>query len=165
MVRPVEPMPIEEYFELEDASLERHEYIEGHVYALAGTSPRHNQIVLNIASAFRAASRGTACRVHALEVMLRISASRIYYPDVMVVCEPAEPTDRREKLFTYREIASLRAYYIVHLDAVKVEQHWLDESGTWWSGILAREAMLHIPCLDLDLPLADIYEGVTFDES
>ncbi|HEX5164110.1 MAG TPA: hypothetical protein VFV93_01840, partial [Thermomicrobiales bacterium] len=73
-------------------------------------------------------------------------------------------TDRREKLFAYRQIETLRSYLIVHADEKVIEQHWID-NGVWRHDILEDNASVHIPCLDFDLDLADIYEGVTFEES
>jgi len=73
-------MSVEEYLELEAASTTRHEYVDGHLYALAGVTNRHDDIVVNVIASFRPASRGTPCRVRTGEVMLKISATRYYYP-------------------------------------------------------------------------------------
>jgi hypothetical protein len=45
-----------------------------------------------------------------------------------------------------------------------VENHFRDDEGTWWHGTL-HGGKLHVPCLNFDLPLEEIYEGVSFDES
>lgn len=179
------PMTVDEYLELEASSTIRHEYVEGHVYALAGASQQHNEIVLNIAERFRSAARQNDCRVRAMEIMLRITSNRYYYPDALATCVPeefrtravespcvvvevlspsTEQIDHREKLFAYKSIRTLRAYYIVHQDSMTVENHWRDEDGNWWHGTLHGEGALHVPCLNIDLPLADIYEGVRFDD-
>lgn len=178
-------MTVEEYLALEETSTVRHEYIDGHIYALAGVTNRHDDIVVNVITSFRQASRGTTCRVRSGEVQLRVTSTRYYYPDVQIVCHPVDPNhrsvtdpcvivevlspsaeqvDQREKLFAYKSIESLRAYYIVHQDRMTVENHWRDEDGIWWHGTLHGEGTLHVPCLNVDLPLADIYEGVTFDD-
>lgn len=88
-------------------------------------------------------------------MMLRASEEVFYYPDVMVVCRDdeagedalyqdspclvvevtspsTEATDRREKMLIYRNISSLKAYLIVHQQAMRVERHWRDETGRWW---------------------------------
>jgi Uma2 family endonuclease len=184
IVQPQRHLTVEEYFELEETSLERHEYIDGLLYAFAGASPRHNDIVLNIAERFRAAARETSCRIHALEVRLQVTPARYVYPDIQVVCdEPVmderfrtrpcvvvevlspstEMTDRREKIFLYRGVDGLRAYYIVWQDQMKVQQHWRDENGDWQIGTLFYDGVLHVPCLGFDLPIQDIYAGVSFD--
>ena len=53
---------VEEYLELEDASPERHEYVAGGIYALAGATRRHNLIVGNIFAQLRAMATGGPCR-------------------------------------------------------------------------------------------------------
>jgi len=177
---------VEEYLALEESSVIRHEYVDGHLFALAGSSQNHNEIVLNVAERFRAAARGIHCRVRAMEVMLSVTSSRYYYPDVMVTCHQddthrrtihqpcvivevlspsTEQVDTREKLFAYKTITSLRAYYIVRQDSMTVDNHWRDDDGNWWHGTLYQQGTLRVPCLNLDLPLAEIYEGVVFDSA
>ena len=41
---------VEEYLALERESEERHEYLDGHVYAMAGESPEHSDICANLVS-------------------------------------------------------------------------------------------------------------------
>lgn len=148
-------------------------------------SNRHDRIVVNLITALNTRARGTDCQVHTGEMMVRVSESRYYYPDVHVVCQPSTDdtrtitapcvvvevlsrstsgVDRREKLFAYRQIESLRAYLIVHQDEKTVEQHWLD-NGVWRHDILERDAAVHIPCLDFDLPLDIVYEGIVFNDA
>src|SRR6266404_1937645 len=52
---------VEEYLEGELHSQVRHEYVEGHVYAMAGASDDHNRIAGNIFSFLHAALRGKPC--------------------------------------------------------------------------------------------------------
>jgi Uma2 family endonuclease len=155
------------------------------MYALAGASLRHDQIVVNLVSDLRPIARGTDRRVHTGEVMVRVSNSRYYYPDLHVNCESldgdssvvdhpcvvvqvlspsTEGTDRREKLFAYRQIEALRMYLIVHQDEPVVEVEWLDD-GVWRHDILEGDGTIRVPCLDVDLSLATIYEDVAFDHS
>jgi Uma2 family endonuclease len=84
---------------------------------------------------------------------------------IEVLSPSTEGTDRREKLFAYQGIASLRAYLIVHQDERRVERYWRAATGPWRQEDIAGDAAVPIPCLDFDLSLADIYEGVRFDES
>lgn len=179
-------MSVEDYLEAEATSTVRHEFVDGHLYALAGVTNRHDDIVVNIITQFRSASRGTPCRIRTGEVMLQVSSTRFYYPDVHVICHPVSVTSRtvtdpcvivevlspttaqidlREKLFAYKTIESLRAYYVVHQDRKTVENHWRDDDGTWWHGTLHGDGMLRVPCLDVELRLDDIYDGVTFDDA
>ncbi len=83
---------------------------------------------------------------------------------VEVLSPSTSQINRREKLFAYTTIETLRAYYIVHQDRMTVENRERDDDGDWWHGVLHDKGALHVPCLNIDLPLADIHEGVTFDE-
>src|SRR6185503_7069483 len=87
------PLSIDEYFELEERSPIRHEYVDGEVYAMTGVTRRHSRIAGNVFAHAWAAARGGPCRVHVNDLKVRIG-DIIYYPDVMVACG-AEPADAR----------------------------------------------------------------------
>src|SRR5947209_849523 len=81
---------------MEEASQTKHEYVAGEVYALSGATRRHNQIAGNILAQLWAAARGGHCDVYGSDMRLRIGDDAVYYPDVQVVCDPADA----EPLFT-----------------------------------------------------------------
>lgn len=183
MARRQETISPREYFEIEEHSPVRHEYVEGFLYALAGVSNRHDRIVVNVILALGPQSRATHCQIHTGEMMVRVSESRYYYPDVHVTCQPEDDgsrmvtspcvivevlspstagTDRREKLFAYQQIKSLRAYLVIHADDKTVENHWLDDK-IWRHDTVEGDASIYIPCLDFNLPLTEIYDGLTFE--
>jgi Uma2 family endonuclease len=185
LARPHLLRTVEEYLELEESSTVRHEFIDGYIYALAGVTNRHDDIVINVISLFRQAARGTSCRIRSGEVQLRVTSTRYYYPDVQVVCNPVSPNqrfvtdpcvivevpspsteqiDQREKLFAYTTIESVRAYFIIHQDQRTIENHWRDAEDKWRHETLYEDGSLRVPCLNMDLSLDDIYEGVTFDD-
>ena len=81
----------EEYLEGEGSSEIRHEYLGGHVYAMAGATRNHNRIVGNVFGELRERLRGKSCEPYGSDLKLRLSAGRVfYYPDVMVVCDPRD---------------------------------------------------------------------------
>ena len=86
---------VEEYLALERASEERHEYVDGHVYAMAGESPEHSDICSNLITILNLQLRGTPCRVWTKDTKVRSGpeprsrrATRglFSYPDLVVVC-------------------------------------------------------------------------------
>ena len=177
-------MSVVDYLAFEEGSPVRHEYVAGAIYALAGATEPHNRIAGNIFGHLWAAARKGACRVFMSDMKLRIDdgpESLFYYPDVMVVCDPddrevryktrpclivevlspgTDAVDRREKLFHYKRLASLRAYLVASQDEPKVSYHYRDEGGTWWHAEVAGEGVVPFPCPDVALSLAEIYEGV-----
>jgi Uma2 family endonuclease len=174
-------LSVEEYLLLEETSPVRHEYIGGTLQAKAGASAAHNQIAGNIFGHLWSAARGSACRVFMSDMLLRVSDEVLYYPDVMVTCDPADrdrrmvrnpclvvevlsPTssqvDLREKLLAYRALPGLDAYVIVWQDARRIQRHWRDERGAWWLSELSESGRVALPCPQLELALSDLYEGV-----
>ena len=174
-------MTLDEYLEFERKSSVRHEFVEGEIYAFAGASRRHSLIVTNLVIALGTAARGSTCEVHSNDVKLQVTGRNVYYPDVMVVCDPEDvdelivsrpclvvevispPTqlvDRREKLFFYRQIESLEGYLIVEQDERRVIYHSRSADGGWARAELSGSGRLSLTCLETELSLDQIYEGV-----
>lgn len=177
----------QDYLEGEKTAEFRHEYVDGQVYAMAGTSIRHNDIALNIAFALRAATRGTPCKVNASDVKVRAQRSKAYYyPDVIVGCQRDEADeyylekpclivevtskstewkDFTEKLVAYQKLASLQVYLIVAQDQPQVTLFYRDAEGAWdVARFDSLEQTITLPCPEATLTLADIYEGVDFTQ-
>lgn len=178
---PTPPLSFEEYLRFEEAAAERHELVAGEVHALAGASRRHNTIVFNVRLALHEAARGTGCGVYAEQVRVRVAEDVVYYPDVVVACDPSEDgthlvtrpclvvevtspsteaIDRREKLAFYRRVPTLRAYLVVDQARRRVERHWREGDG-WRSTAVEGVGAVPVPCpgegtvLDLDAMYAE----------
>lgn len=83
-----------EYLGSEQYAKVRHEYMDGKVYAMAGTSLRHNDIAMNIAFALRLAARAMPCDIHVTNIKVRAEKPKAYYyPDVIVGCADDETHD------------------------------------------------------------------------
>lgn len=86
---------VEEYLALERESEERHEYLDGQIYAMAGESTQHADISVNIVSELRTQLKGTPCRVGTKDSKVlsgpaikhsRSTRGLFSYPDLVVVC-------------------------------------------------------------------------------
>lgn len=86
---------VEEYLVSERESEERHEYLDGQIYAMAGESPEHGAICTNIGGQLYAQLRGKRCQVFSKDMKVRSgpapklgqTAKGLYsYPDLLVVC-------------------------------------------------------------------------------
>lgn len=172
---------VEEYLEMEECSEVRHEYVGGMLYAMVGTTDRHNRIAINIVAELLPSTRHGTCRVYVSDMRLQIG-NVYYYPDVMVACEPpetenpvwrtnpclvvevlspsSESIDRREKLLAYQGIETVQAYLIVHQDSQRVERHFRNEEGRWARADHVRDGYIPVPCPETRLTLADIYRGL-----
>jgi Uma2 family endonuclease len=89
---------IEEYLAFEREAEERHEYLDGVLYAMAGESPAHGDISTNMIIALGIQLRDKSCRIRTkdtkvfsgspLLAQLRKSRKGLFsYPDIVVVCE------------------------------------------------------------------------------
>lgn len=174
-------MSIEEYLELERDVPIRHEYVDGWLHAMTGSPRRHNLIEGRIFRMLADAADDTSCRVYINDMKVRTPNDRVYYPDIMVVCEPepddpylehapclivevASPSttdkDRRQKLTDYQAIPSLDAYLRVDQDRRRVERYYRDQDGTWLHATLIGDSTVSVPCPETELSIAGIYEGL-----
>ena len=91
-------LTVEEYLASERASVERHEYLDGLVYAMAGESPTHGTICTNLISEVRVQLKGTPCQAWSKDCKVRSGPvldprdrkGLFSYPDLVVFCgEPS----------------------------------------------------------------------------
>ena len=46
-------------------------------------------------------------------------------------------------------------------EGLRVECHWRDEAGRWWQAeAVGPEGVVPVPCPEVELTLAQIYEGL-----
>src|SRR6266446_5366653 len=86
----------EEYLAGEELAPQKHEYLAGIVYAMAGATNAHNTIAVNLLVALGSQLRGHTCRPFNSDTKVRIrlaDQTRFYYPDAQVVCHPNPPGD------------------------------------------------------------------------
>lgn len=175
-----------EYFAYESVSPEKHEFYRGEIFAMAGNSFAHVVICTNLLTALSRYLRGP-CRP--FESNLRIKCepnSLITYADVSVFCEEpnlvrheqgeaaTNPTvlfevlskstenyDRGSKFDLYRDIPSLRAVVLISQFEVLAEVFTWDGDGVHSLEFRGLDESLRVPCLHLDLPLAELYRGLS----
>ena len=97
---------VDEYLEMERAAVERHEYIDGEIYQMAGESDAHGDISVNLTLAFGNQLRGKDCRVRVKDAKIKSggfnqpvgkSTKGMYsYPDLVVVCGEVEYHDKKK---------------------------------------------------------------------
>ena len=64
----------------------KHQFIAGEVYAMAGASVNHNRIAGNSFSEFKVSFTGQPCEPFISDMKVK-ALGDYYYPDVMVVCD------------------------------------------------------------------------------
>lgn len=95
----------EEYLAYERRAEEKHEYLDGVIYAMAGSSPEHSTITANVGEIITRQLRGTVCRPFSSDMKTRCiplpisakSQSGLYaYPDFIAVCGPPVYHDKQK---------------------------------------------------------------------
>src|SRR5438105_13987242 len=152
---------VEDYLEGERYSEIRHEFVGGHVYAMAGASDDHNRIAGNVFSALHERLRGKRCEAFMVDMKLKIPDSpACYYPDVLVACDPAdnakyfrerpvvvfevlspetEQTDRREKWQAYALIPWLKVYVMVSQEKLELTVLRRGRRSPWVSEVISGQ--------------------------
>ncbi len=178
----------EEYFRLDAGAPVRSEWLRGEMYATAGGTIDHSLICANCVGALHNVLRGRPCRVFEGNLRVKSGGPTLYsYPDATVICgQPMiAPEDRNTvtnptvvvevlspstaaydlgtKFDCYRELVSLRNYLAVSSREYRVQSFFRRDDGIWEVGFAAgRAASIHLPSINAQLPLAEIYEGVEF---
>jgi Uma2 family endonuclease len=177
---------VQDYLDGELRSPVKHEYIGGVVYAMAGARNSHNYIKDNTLGSLYVRLRGKRCRAQGSDTKVRIQLPkqiRFYYPDVHVVCEPNLPSDsyqdrpvvifevlsrstRRidegEKKDAYLTIPSLRVYGLIEQEEPAVIVFRKSANGFEREIYQGLDAIIPLGEIEIELPLAEIYEGIQF---
>lgn len=180
------PISVEDYLAGELVSPVKHEYLGGFVYAMAGARNVHNLIASNTLVSLGSRLRGKRCRAYNSDTKIRVRLPthiRFYYPEVSVICRPNpahdsfqdEPAalfevlskktrriDEGEKKDAYLTIPSLSVYALIEQDRPEIVVYRRTEHGFVREVHEGLTAMLPIPEIDVELPLAEIYDTVQF---
>lgn len=174
----------QEYLRLSAASETKLEYVGGYVLAMAGASPRHNLIAINVAAALGRVLATRPYLVFGTDQRVRVDETGAYvYPDASVVCDtprftndaPAsllnpglvievlspstEEYDRGVKLAHYRRLASVREVALVAVNERRVELYRRLESGQWLITDVVEGALV-LESIGAQLDLAEVYAKV-----
>jgi Uma2 family endonuclease len=173
----------EEYFAWEAQQLEKHELIDGHVYAMTGGTQNHSAIQLNIAASVKAHLRRGGCRVFSSDLKVNILDTANYlYPDLSVTCddrdretplyitypclivevlsESTEAYDRGKKFEKYCRNPNLVDYVLVSSTEVAIDIYHRNEAGDWLIRSYRPGALVELPSISLSLPIEQVYEDI-----
>ena len=185
--QPQQFVTLEEYFEQERTALDRHEYLNGEVFAMAGGSAAHSIIITNVLSELHRQLRERDCTVYDGNMRIRTAPTGLYsYADAVVSCGSAqveqdtllnpvviaevlskstEGYDWGVKFEMYRQIASFREYLIVAQDRVYVEHHARENGNhkVWTMREYTNlKDVVNLETIPVKLRLPDIYAKVSF---
>jgi len=103
---------VEEYLTFERTADDRHEYLDGVIYAMAGESPNHERICTNLTRLISTQLLGSPCEVFSKDAKVRSGPEQAHnrqglysYPDLVIVCgEPRYMDQEQDVLINPRII-------------------------------------------------------------
>lgn len=179
----------QEYLDAERKASFKSEYYKGEVFAMSGASRNHNVINLNFLSYLHNLLKDKTCRPYGNDMRLHIPVNTLYtYPDIMVVCgeeqfldsefdtllnpvfigEVLSPStadyDTGGKFTLYRSIPSLQEYWTLSSFECRLEKFIKNSADNTWilSETTHVDDIVELSCLDIKVPLAEVYAGVKF---
>jgi Uma2 family endonuclease len=177
------PLTPEEYFAWEERQLEKHEYIDGQVYAMSGGSKNHSLLSVRFITLFSNYLEESECETVNSDMRVNIVGTNNYtYPDVSVTCDgqdkittqyitypclivevlsdSTEAYDRGTKFRLYRNNPVLRDYLLVSSTRIEIDLYHKNDAGEWM--ILNYQAgdIIELKSINLSFPIDSIYRGL-----
>lgn len=178
----------EQYLAIERAADHKSEYLDGHIYAMAGSTPEHSAITANATFALAAQLLDMPCQVYSNDMKVRTSPDGLFaYPDLSVVCgdpvfhdetrdvlinpviivevlsDSTEAYDRGKKFIRYRQMESLRDYLLIAQHEPYVEHYARKVDGTWLlTPADGLESEVQLTAVDRAIALSTIYRNIRF---
>ena len=177
------PVTLAEFLEWEELQPLRYEFDGvGPVAMTAGTAG-HSIIQGNLAIAIGGRLRGNPCRFYGGDLKFQVAEGHVRYPDGMILCSPVDRTasvvydpviafevlspsttrfDRIVKGHEYQATPSVRRYVMLEQEGVSATIY-VRSGETWTHEILVADSILSLPEIGVELPLAELYEGIAFE--
>ncbi|TXT35927.1 MAG: hypothetical protein FD135_4608 [Comamonadaceae bacterium] len=172
-----------DYLAWEAEQLDRHEYLDGEVFAMAGAEDRHVTVSGNFYMALRQHLSGSPCRTYMSDMRLHVAASNSYfYPDVLVTCsaqdlasamvktepklliEVLSPStaayDRGLKFSHYRSLPSLQEYALIDLDTRATDVYRKGADGLWVLHPFTRDEAVSLASVALTITPEQLFADV-----
>ena len=173
----------EDYLAWEAEQTERHEYLDGEIFAMAGAQDQHVTVAGNLYMVLRQHLRGSPCRTYMSDMRLQVEASNCYfYPDVLVTCSAkdaanknskSEPKllaevlspstaayDRGLKFAHYRNLSQLEEYLLIDIDTRTVDCYRKGNDGLWVLHPFAKGESISLASVGLEVSAEELFAEV-----
>ncbi len=172
-------MTLPEFLSWEERQERRFEYDGYGPVAMPDSTAGHSALSVRLLAALHGRLRGGDFLVLGISMKVLV-AGHVRYPDAVIVRSPVaggttvltEPlvlfeiaspetgtTDHVIKNDECRDTASVGRYVILERD-VRVATEWSRDGGRWLGRLAVGDALLDMPEIGIEMPLAEIYEGV-----
>ncbi|MFZ5893787.1 MAG: Uma2 family endonuclease [Myxococcota bacterium] len=184
MREPIASLSYAEYLALEAKADQRHEFLDGQLFAMAGGTPEHGALAAAFILELGSALRGRPCRMFSSDVRVRIQPTGLAtYPDASVVCgrletdpidrdaivnpvllveilsDSTEGYDRGAKAAHYRRIPSLREYVLVSQREPLIEVYRRNEQGRFELFEARSGENIELASVGVSLSVDAVYEN------
>ena len=178
---------LDTYLARERESAEKHEYLDGLVYMMAGASERHGSIVSNTHISIGSQLLRRPCRSYVADLRVKTPSGLVAYPDLVVVCGKPEllddkgdvllnPTliievlsrstagyDGTTKFLHYRSLPTLQTYVMIAQDRPRIEVFERGKAEDWQSTYeIDAQGSIALPSIECTLAMMDVYANVEF---
>ncbi|MEA5479134.1 Uma2 family endonuclease [Pseudanabaena galeata UHCC 0370] len=173
----------EEYFAWEEKQLEKHELINGQVYAMSGGSVNHSRIAIRFATMVDTHLDPSSCITGNSDLRINIVGTNNYnYPDVSVTCDDRDKTttkyitypclivevlssstelyDRSGKFRLYRKNPHLQDYLLVSSTSIEMDLYHKNDAGEWLIINYQEGDTVELKSINLSFPIEQVYRGL-----
>lgn len=173
-----------EYLELERTTMRRHEFLDGRAWMMAGGTPRHSRVKVNLVVWAGSALGDGPCLPYDSDMKVRVPETGLAtYPDLSIVCGPivrdaedrnalvnptvvaevlspsTEAWDRGEKFHHLRKLPTLRHVLFIDPDRERVD-HYRRDGQAWMLLTVAADGELALDAVGLVLPAAALFRNL-----
>ncbi|MEY3333809.1 MAG: hypothetical protein RLZZ176_2109 [Cyanobacteriota bacterium] len=176
----------EEYFAWEEQQLEKHEYINGQVYAMTGGSVNHSRIAIRFTTMFDTHLDPSSCITGNSDLKVNILGTTNYtYPDASVTCDEqdkantqyishpclivevlsksTEAYDRGGKFRMYQNNPALIDYLLVSSTTIEIDLYHKNDAGDWLIINYKPGDTIELKSIKLKFPIEQVYRGLTLE--
>jgi Uma2 family endonuclease len=176
----------EEYFAWEEQQLEKHEYINGQVYAMIGGSVNHSRIAIRFTTMFDTHLDPSSCITGNSDLKVNILGTTNYtYPDASVTCDErdkaniqyishpclivevlsksTEAYDRGGKFRMYQNNPALIDYLLVSSTTIEIDLYHKNDAGDWLIINYKPGDTIELKSINLKFPIEQVYRGLTLE--
>ncbi len=176
-------MSPEAYFVWEAQQLEKHEYIDGQVYAMSGGSVNHGRIAIKLTSLFDTHLGNSGCITGNSDIKVNIAGTSNYtYPDASVTCDDRDKTtlnsftypclivevlsastesyDRGGKFRMYRHNPVLIDYLLVSSTSIEIDLYHKNAAGDWVIINYQSGDTIDLKSINLSFPIEQVYRDL-----
>jgi len=177
-------MDPEAFLAWERGQAERHTYLRGDVFAMAGGTPRHSRLASRIIARLDSALATGVCDVQTSDLRLGLDDGHFVYADVVVARRPlalrpgtvdvvlnpkvvievlsksTESYDRGAKQAGYLALASVEHFVLVSQREPRVEVYTRESDESFHFRVYQAGGLARLERLDLTLALDELYDGV-----